>query len=121
MENSPVDTSTISGVNTGKALFQFKGHFYGRPVTWQCTLQTLDQHYQEMRQTGKIDDKTPVSLRKFIHITDIDSPAPAINIGLDVETIDEPTIRKTIVMVHNYKKLHAGLHEYGEIYHYPRE
>lgn len=121
MENIPVDTHTISGINTGKASFQFAGHYYGTPVTWQCTLQTLDQYYQELVNSNKIEPNTPMSLRRFIDIANTDSPTPSINIVLDVEIIDEPTIRKSIIMVHNYKKHHEGRHEYGETYTYPRK
>lgn len=120
MENSPVDMSTVKGINTGKAKFQFTGHYYGKPVTWQCTLQTLDQYYQQLVSNNKVDRNTPVTLQRFIDITDSDSPTPSINIALDVDIIDEPTIRKTIVMVHNYKRLHEGHHPYGAAYTFPR-
>ena len=121
MENSPVDMNAVSGINTGKAKFQFNGHYHGKPVTWQCTLQTLDQFYQELVINNKVDSNSPITLQRFIDITDSDSPTPSINIGLDVDIIDEPTIRKSILMVHNYKKLHEGMHEYGEAYTYPRK
>lgn len=121
MEISPVNNLTISGINTGKAQFQFEGHYSGKPVTWQCTLQTLDQYYQDLVNSNKINSSAPVTLRRFIDIAETDSPTPSINIVLDVDIIDEPTIRKSIIMVHNYKKLHEGLHEYGEAYSYPRK
>ena len=121
MENSPVDMNAVTGINTGKAEFQFNGHYYGKPVTWQCTLQTLDEYYQELVSQNKVDSHSPVTLQRFINISDSDSPTPSINIVLDVEIIDEPTIRKSIVMVHNYKKLHEGHHSYGKAYTYPRK
>lgn len=119
METNPVFPHDISGINTGQASFQFKGHFHNQPVTWQCTLQTLEHHYQTLIATQRISETEIIMLKKFIHIQDDNSPTPRILIGLDVDCIDEPTIRKTIVMVHNYKKLHAGLHEYGATYRYP--
>ena len=121
MESDAVNTQNISGIDTGKAIFEFQGHFNGKPVTWQCTLQTLDHYYEELLRNKKIESNIPVTLKRFINIIGTDSPTPSINITLDVEIIDEPTIRKTIIMVHNYKKLQEGLHEYGEAYTYPRK
>lgn len=121
MQNITIDTRSITGINTGKAQFQFAGHYFGKPVTWQCTLQTLDQFYQDLVHSRKINHQAPVTLRRFIDISNADTPTPSINIALDVKIIDEPTIRKSIIMVHNYKKLHEGLHEYGETYTYPRK
>ena len=121
MEKNLVFPHDISGINTGQASFQFKGHLYNQPVIWQCTLQTLDHHYQSLIATQKISEAESIMLKKFIYIQDDQSPTPHIHIGLDVDCIDEATIRKTIIMVQNYKKLHAGLHEYGTAYHYPRK
>ena len=121
MENSSVDINTVSGINTGKAQFQFDGRYHNNPVTWQCTLQTLDQYYQELVNSNKVKRDATIALKRFIHISGTDSPTPSINIVLDVEIIDEPTVRKSVIMVHNYKKLHEGIHEYGEAYTYPRK
>lgn len=121
MDSHPLDTHIIPGINTGKVVFQFEGHYHGKPVTWQCTLQTLDKYYQELLDTNKVEPGTEVKLKRFINVVDVDTPTPSINIALDVKNIDEPTIRKAIIMVHNYKKLHEGLHEYGEAYTYPRK
>ena len=121
MEKNPVFPHEISGINTGQASFEFKGHFHNQPVIWQCTLQTLEHHYQSLIATQQISETENVMLKKFIQIQDNKSSTPHIHIGLDVDCIDEPTIRKTIIMVHNYKKLHAGRHEYGTSYRYPRK
>jgi len=119
MEKNPIFPHIITGINTGQASFQFKGHFHNQPVTWQCTLQTLEHHYQSLIATRQIADTENVMLKKFIHIHDDKSPTPHIHIGLDVDCIDKPTILKAIIMVHNYKQLHAGRHEYGTAYRYP--
>lgn len=121
MDTQPPDLHLIPGINTGKVTFQFEGHYRGKAVTWQCTLQTLDHYYQQQVNSRKIDRNDIVKLKRFIDVADTDTPTPSINIVLDVQKIDEPTIRKAIIMVHNYKKLHAGRHEYGEAHTYPRK
>ena len=121
MEKNTFFPDDISGINSGEAKFQFKGHLYNKPVTWQCTLQTLDNHYQSLFASRNVSEAESIMLKKFIYISEEQSATPKIHIGLDVDCIDEATIRKTIIMVNNYKKLHAGLHEYGMAYHYPRK
>lgn len=119
MEKSTFSPDDVNGIITGEATFQFKGHLYNQPVTWQCTLQTLDHHYQSLVASRKVSKTESIMLKKFIFIQDELSSTPSIHIGLDVDCIDEATIRKTIIMVQNYKKLNAGLHEYGTAYCYP--
>ncbi|MGD8526264.1 MAG: hypothetical protein PVJ63_08435 [Thioalkalispiraceae bacterium] len=120
MEKNPALAEDIQGINSPRATFRFKGHFQGRPVEWICTLSTLDHYYQSLLENGKVSNHETVMLKRFIHIHEQDSSTPRIDIALDVDTIDDPTIRKTIIMIHNYKKLHAGWHEYGTAYRYPR-
>ena len=110
----------IKGINTGQAEFEYQGHFQGADVLWQCTLQTLEDHYQSLISTQEISITEPVMLKKFIRIENETSSTPQIHVGLDVDYIDEATIRKTIIMLRNYKNLRAGLHSYGSAYHYPR-
>jgi len=82
-----------------KASVRFLGPFHGREVAWNMTLCAL--------QGG--------SSRSFMEI----SPAPdgtfALTVGLNLTAIDEPTIKKTLIMVRNFKRLELGRHEWGEI------
>ena len=121
MEKNPVFPLNISGINSGQATFQLQGHFEQQAVIWQCTLQTLQHHYQSLITEQEISATENIMLKKFIHIKDESSAISQIHIGLDVDCIDEATIRKTIIMLHNYKNLHAGLHKYGTSYHYPEQ
>ena len=41
--------------------------------------------------------------------------ALALTVGLNLAVIDEPAIRKTLIMVRNYKRLGFGRHEWGEV------
>jgi hypothetical protein len=46
------------------------------------------------------------------------APAPdgklALTVGLNLTAIDEPTIKKTLIMIRNFKRLKLGRHEWGE-------
>ena len=39
-----------------------------------------------------------------------------VQVGLDLETIDEPVIKKTIIMMRNYKRLAIGRIEFGSVH-----
>ena len=39
-----------------------------------------------------------------------------LNVGLDLKTIDEAVINKTIIMIRNYKRLRIGRNEFGSMH-----
>lgn len=81
------------------ARFRFTGAFQGARVIWDCTLTTLAAA------------RAP---RNFIDVGPADGAVRAIRVGLDLPAIDAATIRKTIVMIRQYRLLAPGLHEYGD-------
>jgi hypothetical protein len=91
----------LLGVPGGERLrLRFRGPFEGRTVTWDATLVAL-------RRPGH-----PAG-GNFIEIG-ADGPAGvAITVGLQVERIDPPTVRKTMIMIRRYKRLRRGRHDYG--------
>jgi len=77
---------------------RFEGKFEGGPVVWDATLMTL---------------REAQSQRNFIEIGELGSAGRHIDIALDLATIDIPALRKTIIMIRNYKCLHRGRHLFG--------
>lgn len=88
-------------------LVRFLGTFEGEDVVWDMRLQTLE-HWQR-RQGGPGSEPG----RQFMHIDREPDGALRIEVTLRVPVIDHPTIRKTIVMIRNYKRLRVGRHEWG--------
>lgn len=87
---------------------RFLGRFQDRAVVWDATLYTLNRYYQE-RSTD-----SAFSARPFMEIAhDIDGSCQ-LTVGLNLPIIDAPTIKKTIVMIRNYKRLRMGRIEWGE-------
>ncbi len=80
------------------ARLRFTGPFQGRRVIWNCTLSTL------------VSVHAP---RNFIEVGAEEATGRAIHIGLDIAAIDTAAIRKTIIMVRQYKLLGPGRHEFG--------
>jgi hypothetical protein len=90
----------------------FAGTFQGETVCWNMTIATLD-HY---RLTSKAD-KPAIEQQKyrcpFIEIAEGIEGVYPLSVGLDLPVIDEPVIKKAIIMIRNYKKLLVGKIEFG--------
>lgn len=83
----------------------FMGTFMGKPVTWEMQLQTLT-HCRHIA-ANSAGNRCP-----FIEIFPSDTETYPIKVGLELAVIDEPAIRKTIIMIRNYKRLAIGRLEF---------
>ncbi len=98
--------------------FSFEGAFEAREVIWHCHLSTLASIARRSQQRR---------LRQFIEILPLtgtianEKPTLTIMVGLNVTGIDSAVIEKTTIMIRNYKRLHYGRHEYGEIFEFAIE
>ncbi len=102
------------------ARIRFSGHLQGREVIWQARLRTLEDVWRERRGGEPAD--TPMILRQYIDIApDGDPAAWPLEVALAVPAIDAPTVFKTIIMIHNYKRLAPGRHEYGPGHRFPAD
>jgi hypothetical protein len=99
------DYLCLSDLPGSRVRVQFVGRFDGREVAWDAIFQTL-RHCQEA-VAGR-------PLRAYIEIAPLTGDACRIEVGLDLPVIDEPALRKIIIMVRNYKRLRSGRMEWGE-------
>lgn len=91
------------------AQVRFAGQFEGRAVLWHMTLYTLACYRRECHAPPG----TSVPVRSFMEIRQDETGALRLDVGLDIATLDEPAIRKTIVMIRNYRRLCRGRREWG--------
>jgi len=77
----------------------FLGPFAGETVVWQMTLAVI--------KSGE----TP-----FIEIQQGSKGVYPVSVGLALPAIDEPVIKKTIIMMRNYKRLAIGRIEFGSMH-----
>lgn len=77
---------------------RFSGPFAGRQVIWDATLIAM----------------TPGQQRNYIEIGHATENGIQLTVGLNVACIDLPTVRKTMMMIRQYKRLRQGRHEYGQ-------
>ena len=102
-----------------EAHIRFPGRLQGQPVTWDARLRTLEAVYRDMLARGEIRPDQTVTLSQFLEIEPAGEGVYNLRIGLDVPRIDEPTVLKTIIMIHNYKRLQPGRHEYAPVRTFP--
>jgi hypothetical protein len=79
-----------------EARLRFAGPFEGAEVVWEA----------RVRRVGAGESR-------YIAVGPRSANAIAVEVGLDVPVVDEPTLRKTVVMVRQWKRLRAGRHEFG--------
>ena len=93
---------------------RFIGDFEGRPVIWHAHIRSLD-HYARNHPSGSGRQR----LRQYIDIQPGDD-GYELEVGLNLQKIDEAALLRTIIMIRQYKRLHAGRHEYGEWIEFPQ-
>lgn len=112
---------TFSPIPALKVHCKFLGKLADTEVLWDTTIQTLASHLQEI-------DKKPSAVKRSRHrktvqhteplrsFMEVEAPHKGVcklKVVLPVPIIDEPTIKKTIIMIRCYKRLKVGHHEFG--------
>lgn len=103
-----LEFTALTPLDQNQVQVQFEGKFKNRTIIWDATISTL----------APIIDCNPAqtNIRKqAITIHPVDNTCYKVNIELDVERITEATVFKTMLMIHNYKKLDLGRHEFGPV------
>ena len=112
-KQSKFNYTALSPLGGQTAHIQFKGPFQGQQVLWDTHLITLQEIYQQGIKAGTFSTDSVISLSQFIEINEKDAGEFTLRVGIDAPAIDVPTVLKTIIMIHNYKRLRHGRQEYG--------
>jgi hypothetical protein len=96
------------------AAVAFLGTFQGQTVLWQMTLATL-QYYRQSHKVPGVTGDSSVFGKPFIEILPGQQGCHALYVGLDLGIIDEAVIKKSIIMIRNYKRLAAGKMEFSAV------
>lgn len=91
---------------------EFTGVFEGKEIVWDASIKTLYACFLE-RQASATASMSVAKLHQFIDIKYFNN-VYQVEIGLNLKQIDEPAIKRAIIMMRKYKRLHLGRHEYGE-------
>jgi hypothetical protein len=98
------EAELLGPVGGARLRLRFSGPFEGRTVIWDATFITL---------SACNGMKGP--RRNFIEIGGQSGEAIPLTVGLNVPCIDLPTVRKSMMMIRQYKRLSRGRHEYGPL------
>ncbi len=110
------DFDLLTTLPSDVARIRFSGQFMDREVVWAAEVITLNAYAgRRCAQSGEIPNK---GLRAFIDVGPEIEGLQTVLIGLPVDLIDEPTLRKSVVMLRNYKRLQSGRHEFGDVYRF---
>jgi len=90
----------------------FMGPFQGKIVVWNMTVATL-AHYRLLEPHCIATVQQRLFNRQYIEIVDGTGGVFPLKVGLDLAEIDESVIKKTIIMIRNYKRLHIGQIGFG--------
>lgn len=90
-----VDVRGALGGETARVLFE--GCFQGQPVQFDLTLRALG----------------PGRAGQFIDVGPLRGGVRRVEVGLQVRAIDMPTVRKSIIMLANYRRLREGRHTFS--------
>ena len=96
-----------------KVNVRFVGKLDDKEVLWDATIQTLASHLAES-EVVQSTKQSPAKLHSFMRVEEPHNNVSALKIVLAVPLIDEPTIKKTIIMIRCYKRLKVGYHEFGK-------
>ena len=91
---------------------RFTGPFEQKIIIWDAEIVTLAYYFKSMW----MECVGSGILRPFIVVGHTTERGRQLQIGLNVATIDDATICKTMIMIRQYKRLLAGRLEFGEPY-----
>ena len=94
-----------------KVHIKFVGKLQEQEVLWDTTIQTYASHLAE---NPPAKSSKSLEIRSFMQVEPPKDGVSALKIVLAVPMIDEPTIKKTIIMIRCYKRLRVGYHEFGK-------
>ena len=80
-------------------------------MVWNTRLYTLERYAQE---PGAARGEIKLGQRGLMRIAPGTEHMFQLEVALNVSLIDEPTIKKTIIMMRNYRKLSLGLRTWSD-------
>ncbi len=105
----------LSPIDQPRVRIRFPGQFEGQAIIWDADLRTLHYEYEQARAENPTNAGT---FHQYIHIHPVEGERVPIIVALNVPQFDEPAILKTLIMIHNYKRLRLGRHEFGPPVHF---
>lgn len=97
-QNSSPDYQALIPLGGPELRLRFRGPYEGQEIQWNARFVTR-RHCGAACNSITIGEAEPDGRR--------------LEVVLDVDCFDPPTVHKTIIMVRQYKRLRHGRHEFG--------
>jgi hypothetical protein len=109
----PLEYELLSPLPADFVTARFEGPYNGRVVTWHLQCYTVKRFFSEFEIPQEFGDvKEPC---QFIHVKEENDDLNTIEVALNLAQIDEPALKKVIIMIRNYKRLRPGWHLWGRV------
>jgi len=95
------------------ACIRFPARYRGQPVSWTVTVMSLRHYFEHYVRRGLAPDIDHATVHPFIEVESEPSDEMNARVALGVARVDEPTLRKVVIMMRQYKRLRAGRHEFN--------
>jgi hypothetical protein len=112
LEAAGRDYELLGPLGGDAARVRFVGQFQGDEVVWNACILTLRRVQQGMQPGGN-----GTGLRQFIEVGQVSGGEGEVKVALNVPAIEAATVRMTMLMLRQWKRLGPGRHEYGEAVH----
>lgn len=107
------DYELLSVLPDSKAEVRFIGRFQGQEILWHMTLFTLPRYWRE-RAGALASYAADLSVRGVLDLRLRAGRTPDLRVALNVPVIDQPVVRKAIILVRNYRLLREGVQVWGD-------
>lgn len=104
---------TLGKVPSLKLPLQFTGKLNSQEVLWDAEFQTLASYHNEYL-ADKSEKERAKEIVSFFEVQEPEKQVAKLHVVLATPLIDEPTIKKTIIMIRCYKRLKVGKHVFGK-------
>ena len=108
LQRQAADYLHVDPPQDARAHIRFVGTFEREPVIWDATVMAL-----ACQDAGPAQGAAAGKSCQFIDIGDRLDDMRRLDVGLDLDRIDEPALIKTIIMIRKYRRLRRGRHEFG--------
>lgn len=113
LQQHAADYQLFTPLPDSKAEVRFIGPFQGQDMLWHMTLFTLPRYWRE-RAGALAAQAANLRVRGVLDLRLPTNRAPDLRVALNVNAIDEPVVRKAIIMVRNYRRLKEGVQIWGD-------
>ena len=111
MAQTPIEYELLTPLPADFVKVRLEAPYNGRSIMWNLQLFTVARYFRE--HTAPLEKGEIKEPCQFIHIVEENDEVNNIEVAINLAHIDEPALKKVIIMIRNYKRLRPGWHLWG--------